>query len=469
MEKFKNIINDDFLDFVKYVETNKLNEIITDELYKILLFLQKYNFIEILLKNKYYPPIMTVFYAIKNNLIEYIDLLKVHKIKLDIINTNGLTPVEYAIFLYSKNKIFHNMVILLNNFKYTRNPKWFDMITQTKLYNIQPKSKIDEDTFLYIKNTKEELTLIKLNNCILLSLIKNNKIFEIVTFIKQNLNFINSEIILEDIMMNQRKEVLHYIENFIPKNNQLINVYFKLHLYEKIMKLTDFIDYDDTMNFLIKTLDLHGVVFLHEYLKKDSITSITNSNGETLLHLLCKHYNVNSDNVNLVQLQKFVQILLNYHPQIVDIPNNQGYTPIFLVCQHNFLTELLIVNSNLNLKVNNNTYLHHLIEYGNLTVFNKVFMYETKISNIINEKNNNGETPLLLASRLQKQNICNVLLRLGADIQQNDNNGNTVFHYICLYNLNQIEINSIPEIKNNNNETPSDCVVKYINSEFNNL
>lgn len=465
----KYILNDELSDFIKYIEKPDIKDEI-DELYKIFLYFQKYKFIDFLLIKRYYPPNMTVFYAIKNKLIGYLELLKTHKIKLDIIDKNGLTPIEYSIRLYSQDKTYYDIVIILNNFKYTRNPKWFDIMMKTKLYNSQPKNKFDETILHNITNHKDTLTIVEINTYILLNLIQDNKIFEMMNYIKQNIKFINFDVILNDITSNHRKEVLHYIENFIPKNNKLFRTYFNLHLYEKILKLMEFIDYDDIMNYLIEKIDLHGVIFLYEYLQKNNGKKIINSNGDTLLHLLCKYYNI-IENDNYMDQKKFIQILLNYDQTIVNIKNNQGFTPIFLVHQNNYLTEILLSVSDINIKINNDeTYLHHLVKNGNIHVFNKIFMYQEQWDmNLINMKNNDGETPLILASKMKRQDICNVLIHNKSDIYISDKNGNTIFHYICLFNLTQIYITTIPEIKNHKDETPSNNVIKYIDSEFDNF
>jgi len=470
IEIMKYILNDELDEFSKYIGKQKICEKEIDELYKIFLYFQKYKFIEVLLNRKYYPPNITVFYAIKNNLIGYIDLLKNYKIKLDIINKNGLSPVEYSIFLYSQDKTYYEIVIILNNFKYTRNPKWFDLIMKTKLYNIQPKNQIDESILHNISSHKDTLTIVEINNYILLNLIQNNKLFEMMNYIKHNLKFINFDVILDDISLNNRKEVLHYIEKFIATNNKLFRTYFNLHLYEKIIKNKENMDFDDIINYIVEKIDLHGVIFLYEYLMKDDIKKIINSNGDTLLHVLCKYYN-NTENDNFIIQKKFIQILLNYDSEIVNVKNNQGYTPIFLAFKNNYLTEILLSISDLNIRIENDeTYLHHIIKNGNTIVLSKIFMYQEKWNNqLINMKNQDGETPLLLASKMLKQDCCNLLIHNGADISISDNNGNTIFHYICLYNLTQIDVESIPENKNNNDETPSNYVIKYINSEFENL
>lgn len=80
----------------------------------------------------------------------------------------------------------------------------------------------------------------------------------------------------------------------------------------------------------------------------------------------------------------------------------------------------------------------------------------------MDEENNNKETPLMLACKQQKQEMCNILINSGANINTIDNNGNTIGHYICLHNLANIKISSITEIKNNIGKTPYDLLISQL-------
>ena len=58
--------------------------------------------------------------------------------------------------------------------------------------------------------------------------------------------------------------------------------------------------------------------------------------------------------------------------------------------------------------------------------------------------------------------MCNILINSGANINTIDNNGNTIGHYICLYNLANIKVNSIIDVKNNNGKTPYDLLISQL-------
>ena len=87
----------------------------------------------------------------------------------------------------------------------------------------------------------------------------------------------------------------------------------------------------------------------------------------------------------------------------------------------NFENEKIIINNYLNIKSkdeNGNTYLHFLVERGNLNIIkyflNKLF-HNGKLKSIINEVNDNHETALFIAVSNGYDDIAKELLNFGAD------------------------------------------------------
>ena len=87
----------------------------------------------------------------------------------------------------------------------------------------------------------------------------------------------------------------------------------------------------------------------------------------------------------------------------------------------NFENEKIIINNYLNIKSKDetgNTYLHFLVNRGDVNIIkyflNKLFN-NGKIKSIINEVNDNHETPLFIAVSKGYQDIARVLLNFGAD------------------------------------------------------
>ena len=78
---------------------------------------------------------------------------------------------------------------------------------------------------------------------------------------------------------------------------------------------------------------------------------------------------------------------------------------------------------------NDNSFLHNLVINGNL---NEIKLYLKKsinygvLDNIIDSTNNNNETPLNLAVKLNFQKIANLLIEFGASKKIKDKRGNIV-------------------------------------------
>ena len=58
--------------------------------------------------------------------------------------------------------------------------------------------------------------------------------------------------------------------------------------------------------------------------------------------------------------------------------------------------------------------------------------------------------------------MCNILINSGVNINTIDDKGNTIGHYICSYNLANIQVNSITEVKNNDGKTPYDLLISQL-------
>jgi hypothetical protein len=55
-----------------------------------------------------------------------------------------------------------------------------------------------------------------------------------------------------------------------------------------------------------------------------------------------------------------------------------------------------------------------------------------KYSELINIPNNNFETPVIICCKYNNENMYYILKSMGADLDEKDYHGNTVYHYICL-------------------------------------
>lgn len=481
ISKYANaVIHNEFKVFEQLLDRITINHIdsyIIDMLYRICIYFDKYEYIDVLFKNKYNPPIDTIFDAIRDDKIKYINLLLKHKINIDVLNSDGFSPIEYALNIYANivnsesNDVIKQTILLLNKCKYTRNPKWWDLVNGIQIYNINQKS--DYDKYIYQDIKESKINSIKqLNNCIVRHLIKFRMVTDLRCFVRHNIKFIDMKDLFNVITESHSSEILNYVEQYIPMSDDLIMIYFELRLYEKIIKIPDKINMENTLNHLIKQNDIKGLVFIFEYIDKTSPKRIY-SNGNTLLHLLCIHSNERSD----VTLEKSttpqisydtfrcLRVLLNYFPESINISNNDGNIPIFLACKSNYINELLLVENSDITKTNSygDTYLHNIIRNGSIDVLNKVFMCGViQKNNLIDSINYNNETALILASKLQNQDYCNMLIDYGADLDICDCYGNSIYHYIGLYCLSGINIDTISDKKNFVGLTPTDYIVRHV-------
>ena len=78
---------------------------------------------------------------------------------------------------------------------------------------------------------------------------------------------------------------------------------------------------------------------------------------------------------------------------------------------------------------NNNTILHDIVNRGDESLVSDILIKlknNDQLSELINMKNSNGDTPLHIAVRNQYQNIAGMLVMAGADTKIEDANGNFI-------------------------------------------
>ncbi|GIY83976.1 ANK_REP_REGION domain-containing protein [Caerostris darwini] len=111
-------------------------------------------------------------------------------------------------------------------------------------------------------------------------------------------------------------------------------------------------------------------------------------------------------------------------------------TPICIIISNGFRDILINEKVNINFTdVNGFTALHLGAFFGNLSFIE--YCVQTNISDI-NVKNNEGETPLHLASRHNFQHIVSFLIDEGAEIDAKDNNGHTALYFACINNYKDV-------------------------------
>lgn len=77
------------------------------------------------------------------------------------------------------------------------------------------------------------------------------------------------------------------------------------------------------------------------------------------------------------------------------------------------------------------TIFHSIVYSGAPERFDIVLRFCPDAIKLLNSRTNEGTTPLLLASLLEKYSVCHHLLDLGADVNMVDNENNVPIHPVC--------------------------------------
>ena len=143
------------------------------------------------------------------------------------------------------------------------------------------------------------------------------------------------------------------------------------------------------------------------------------------------------------------KLLMNKKKELITELNNNNETPIFnTIRQNNFYLFNLLIDMDdtiINIQNKSGDYLIHLIINCNFT---EALNYYILKSYDLELRDLNDNTALLLAIKNKQQNIANDLIINNANIEVVDNKNNSIFYYIALYNLNNIEINKKCKLQN---------------------
>ena len=110
-----------------------------------------------------------------------------------------------------------------------------------------------------------------------------------------------------------------------------------------------------------------------------------------------------------------VHIIINKHPTLINILLSYVHTDYFT-----------------NQDSNGNTIFHILAKNNNI---HEIREHIGILKQLINIKNNTGDTVPIVAAKYGHELLLRYLLKIGCDTNICDNNGNTIFHYICMNNM----------------------------------
>lgn len=488
-EVFVNIIKNQLIDFSKS-DYNKIKEYFfislylnNEKIYKTIVDKTKKENLKHLVQDY-------IFYIIKIkniNLLEYLNnkhqqLLK--EVFLNSLNKNGLTVLEYSFLKFKKDSTFYKIVSFLNQFTYTRPNYIFDIILKTNIIHHNLKNDFDN---LLVKKIKRFANFenIEIINTIILSCMyenlnnENNQITiqDIIYFITQNKNFINlqvllnlifkfsSVLVLKDLLFNG---VINFGHEILKLLIELKQTDYILKEYKKDSeKLAPLIIYD-----LVEDLNIYGLIFLIKYINPQLI-NLKDKNKNNLLHYLCNQ-NKLKDKEDYEDLEyNIFKFLIQENENLILEVNDKQETPIFNTIKQNNLY-LFELNIEINPKCCENKningfYVIHEVVKNNF----KTALFEYIANNLnIEYLDDYGNTGLLLALKNKNQDLANELIENGANIEICDINGNSVYHFIALYNLKNVNIQNYQNTKNKDDCSVLNCIqnnVYYQYKKFNNL
>ena len=376
---------------------------------------------------------------------------------------NGLTCIEYALYLYigescdyiKENLI--NIIIKLNDNEYFRHCYYYANIIKLKDINVELYDLLKLNNFVDIYNFNN------INNINNIDEFNDRLIYY---YIDKDDDSIYSYLI--NINKKLDKKYIEYIINKKPDNiiNKGINYNYisEYNLY-KIILLSEKLDYfnilktkiniDILVNFLDDIINNCLVKsFYFVYKLDNTIINNVDENNNTVLHKL-------KDLKNL----DILSLIIKLNKNVLYIKNNDGYNPLMLYINSNNL-DIVIKLFNLIFEINifdifneydndNDTIIHSLTKFTNnhdiINIIKKILKYNPTLLNI---QNNKGLTPIMLSAINKNEELFYYLKSLNPDMNICDIYGNTVYHYIC---LNEIAIGmSIDNKVNHFGYTPMD-------------
>ncbi len=357
---------------------------------------------------------------------------------------DNLTPIEYCLKLY----IEHTNELLLIKLKQI-------------IYEIYKKKYI-RPPYLYAsyinldKKDKQLYDLILIDNDEI-NISDFNDIHKIIInqYIEQD-----NKILFDYKQAINEKITIDEIETIIIKNkknlyNSLINMneykYYVIIIKDDL-NIIDNIDNEILLKYLELILEYGASkMFMYLYLYKKEIIYTKYENENNILFKI-------KEKGNYIELIKIICTLDN---NIINQKNINGDTIILYNAKYNINMLMIYIKYEIEFnyeEINNkeNNIFHQLAKNNNTKVL-KIMI--KKYKSIFDKVNNKNETPLIIMAKNKFDDMVYIGLLESDNLNQQDEYGNTIWHYICKNNL-CLGININNNILNKENKSPKDlCVI----------
>ncbi|XP_067653124.1 ankyrin-3-like [Haliotis asinina] len=156
-------------------------------------------------------------------------------------------------------------------------------------------------------------------------------------------------------------------------------------------------------------------------MKKGADLSVTDENGDNILHCACGGGNV-----------EIVNYILKRNTLDVNSKGHEEKTPVMLAASHGKSEVFdILMKKGADLSVtdeNDDNILHSACRGGNVKIVNYILKRNTLD---VNSKGYEEKTPVMLAASQGKSEVFNILTKTGADLSVIDENGHNILHSAC--------------------------------------
>ena len=407
------------------------------------------------------------------------------KLKITEINLNescndildAMTPIEYAmtLFLNETCLVIREQIklIIVNLFKicnFIRHPAFYAELLHLSNIDKELFLTLSDEKFIEIKKYFDKTNIDNLSNLSDLSDLSDLSNLSNLSNLSDlsdlsNLSDIDDFILRYYIELDLEEKFYSYIK-FLNKRlsgniiNYLIKyspekiikygikrkLFSKHHLYKIILESEELQHFSTMTKAYVEKIDPQMIMnyfdmiinnslsksFYYMYKIDSSILSIKDDDGNTILHLLSEvNFNEN-----------FINLILTLEENLLMTKNSLGETPLLMHSrrQHHLILNLLlqyIIHNNMDSLLedidNNKNSIYHILSKSdsNLPLF-KLFIQSPSTKLIINKQNSSKQTPIIISTIHQSENIFYLLQTSNANLSIKDAFSNSVYHYICL-------------------------------------
>ena len=347
-----------------------------------------------------------------------------------------LSKEEHPVLIYN----LKNMIVFLCSFKYKRPPYLYAKLIHINdkypdiyelLKNIYNDSSNSDSIYSFNTNGDYIIESIDdINNFVFNKIISRNSVnnfLNYMTFLKKT--DISMSLIELMIRHNSQSIIKHIIKN------NLIDKHLKYYLIlmtenlELLKEISETFEIELCINYLQNILEngkIRSFYFLYD--KDNTIIDTLFNDGKNVLH--CVKQNG--------EYKILIEMLLKLKPELINLVDDNKETPLLYHSRTNIDILKEFLSYDFNYMINNDdgdTFIHLLCTINESKNTNVLSILKDSIKRcpeIIDIPNKKMETPIIISTQNNNENMFHILKGFGANLDTQDQYGNTCYHYICL-------------------------------------